>query len=242
VSEDGFFESLSKPLEIALREARNVTRSKDWHLEGARNLLRILVHQRVIRDLVLSILQCKRALEGVAHRSLMHENGFAKIPVLKDEAMAIRLHIWGSAAAGTWSGNIHDHRFSFWSHVVSGSLWQRNWTEAVSQDRYSRYRYHPGLETGIHILEYEGERTLAAGTTQEIRSGATYFFPAGKLHQTRVGDPATVTLLVEDRLFMRPYAIVYSHRYDRRDIDLRVESLSLQECRSLLESILQMIS
>ncbi len=241
VSKDGFFDYLSRPLEIALGEARDATRSKDGHRERAHNLLNILVHQGGIRDLVLSVLQHEQALEGVAHRSLMHENGFAKIPLLKDEAIAVRLHIWDSAGAGVWSGNIHDHRFSFWSHVVCGSLWQRNWREAVSRDRYSRYRYYPGSGTGIQILEYEGERTLVASTIQEILSGSTYFFPARELHQTRVDDPATVTLLVEDRLFMRPYALVYSHRYDRRDIDLRAGSLSLRECRSLLERVLQMI-
>lgn len=236
-------EVLTNQLEAALAKACDVSRSRAQHMEDAGRLLHVLGNAGGLSHLIRQTLSSEEALKEVANRSSKHENGFTKIRVLKHQAIAVRLHVWDATRAGHWSGNIHDHRFSFCSYVVSGVLWQRNWRQVVSGEKYSRFWYFPGQKTGEHALKYDREATIVSDEITKIPTGTTYFFPAGALHQTRVGNVVrTVTLLVEDRLFLRPYAIVYSRRYPSNDLNVSSHMLDATECRALMEEVLEILS
>ncbi len=203
------------------------------------NLLRVLVDANGLRELLCINLKSDNRLARLAMRSSVHENGFVKIPLFKNEAIAVRLHIWKPAKASSWAGNIHDHRFAFWSHVISGTLIQRRWNEATSGEVYSRYRYVPGILTGQQILNYDGEYKLRHGDLEEIHEGHTYFLHSGVIHQTAIlPEVPTITLLVEDRSHLRPHALVFSRRYPRRTMKIPSAMLSTAMCRELMHRVL----
>ena len=206
----------------------------------ASHVLRVLVQENGLRDLLYEYLESGDRLAQLAARSYIHQNGFVKMPLFKNETTAVRLHIWSAAGATRWTGNIHDHRFSFWSHVICGKLVQRRWNEAASGEVYSRYRYVPCAAGAQHTLHYEREQALRQCGMEEFKKGQTYSLSSGTIHQTTIMPEETaITLLVEDRLFLRPHAAVFSRRYPPSTLAIDSPVPSVAACREFVESVLR---
>jgi hypothetical protein len=236
------FTSRRPDLARALDQACDVKTDPDKHFLAIRELLHLLVHAEGLKEILHVHLQCEAVLRALASRSSLHENGFVKMPLLKNDAIAMRLHVWNAAQAGNWSGNIHDHRFTFWSHVIAGRLLQRRWQETPSGEIYSRYRYTPLPTTGQHVLLYEGERSLQDAGVEPLENGSSYFLGSGTLHQTAPDEgDRLITLLIEDRLFLRPDAIVFSRKYPQSEVAINSPISSMTMCQELLETVLAII-
>ena len=77
-------------------------------------------------DLLTAILNDNESLAEISARSYQHGNGFLKV-VLLDRGYKLRLHIW--FAGQSCEENIHDHRWSFSSLVLSGALVSEIWLD-----------------------------------------------------------------------------------------------------------------
>lgn len=192
--------------------------------------------------LINATLADRRTLEIVAGRSTVHENGFLKIPLTRDPACSIRLHVWQTTEKHQWAENVHDHRFAFRSLVLTGSLEHRSWSRSPDGEPQSRFHYCPGDDPGSYRLVYTGEEGIAPGEALLVGEGQEYAMQRDELHQVRALELGTVTLLVEDRRTLSAFATVFSSRYDRMIEGIQPSILSQGECAILLESTREQIS
>lgn len=194
------------------------------------------------RRLIDTTLSDEMLLTAVAQRSTFHENGFAKIPLRVCPTASVRLHIWQTCNRTLRTENIHDHRFSFHSCVLFGALEHRFWRCHPSGKLKSRFDYYPAEDAEPYRLHYSGEDQLASYGIQRIYAGQTYSITAGELHQVRAVEPSSITMLVEDRSQLLPYARVYSKRYGRMCTEIRPRRLSVVECAIMLREVATMLT
>ena len=81
-----------------------------------------------LRPALAALLEDDRAIRSIAARSYAHGNGFNKVVLAEENGVVVRLHV----AEGASEDNIHDHRWSFASTVLTGAL--ENVTFAESDD------------------------------------------------------------------------------------------------------------
>lgn len=133
-----------------------------------------------ILELVTAILQDQQSLAEISARSYQHGNGFLKV-VLLDRGYKLRLHIW--FAGQSCEENIHDHRWSFSSLIVTGALTSEIWTDAITGKKFSAYQYHAATQSDAAFKTEVGMNTLNLSHLQVKQAGESYVMPKGKLHR-----------------------------------------------------------
>ena len=83
-------------------------------------------------DALRNLVNNAAALEGIAKRSSVHANGFAKIVLLKGKRSSVRLHVW-HRSNGRWVPDTmpHGHRWEFASWILTGELRETTFREAA---------------------------------------------------------------------------------------------------------------
>ena len=106
-------------------------------------------------------------LERVAGRSYRHVNHFDKIVLIDDgDASHFRLtmHFWRPPYLNGELDDelIHDHRFTFWSKVLCGTLQSQNFKRSTSGSEFRAFSYCPENENkdAKNIYRYEGPVSL----------------------------------------------------------------------------------
>ncbi|MDQ4124217.1 MAG: hypothetical protein M3134_01270 [Actinomycetota bacterium] len=157
------------------------------------------------------LLASPSALQQVAHRSYIHDNGFVKIVLVpgRPQRPALRLHIWPAEEPA--DGNVHNHCWDFTSFVLAGHLVFDEYV--VSGDGTVpalHYAYEPASD-----FEYElrllGPVRLRQTSSGAHPCGAVYEMSPETLHRTAAGDAYTATLLVQGQR-RREHADVYVTR------------------------------
>ena len=118
------------------------------HPQAGEGLVSVLEEQLSLPQ-VLALLQGlladEQALQAVAARSYVHGNGFVKVVLLDEHGHKLRLHIWFAGSA--CEENIHDHRWSFASHVLVGTLNSEIWVDDAQGQALPEYRYAAATAT-----------------------------------------------------------------------------------------------
>jgi hypothetical protein len=127
-----------------------------------------------------------------------HENGFFQLPLYdpQNARRPIRLHCWpdGPIARQSTSSPVHDHRFSFYSQILLGTL---DHIEYRYDDRirfeppYRRYR------VDLAGLVPEECGTLEVTVHFVLKAPSVYYFGARVFHETR---PRGLTLTAMRKL------------------------------------------
>ena len=107
-------------------------------------------------------------------------------------------------AVGSFAASVHNHRYSFVSRVLKGSLF-------VSDFRFDRARQFPVLS---------GTRTIPAPST--------YVLSSDEIHRIDATDPATCTLVVQgppERAYSRVYDLPNETFHDMYDLPARFPTL-----------------
>jgi hypothetical protein len=196
---------------------------------------RDLVTSPTIVDLLMeiraAICRDKRVLKSLAAQSYQHENGFAKVTILEDELnrFRLRLHCWRSGDFSQESGNIHNHRFHCVSHVFRGSLRDVVWQFDDEGAVYNHHRYYPRSGAEQYLLAYVCTARLGPVRRVDHQSGDTYSMRNDRLHTSHQLESDTITLFMEDRSVLGPYADVFSQRYPCNDLHLSSPSMD-KEC------------
>jgi predicted metal-dependent enzyme (double-stranded beta helix superfamily) len=164
--------------------------------------------------------------------SYRHDNGFTKLLLFAapTDEFKVRLHVWPKPYGS--EHNIHDHRFNFWSAVLRGKLRNTIWTLGPGEER-QHYRYYPRKAQGRYRLERVGPATLARERQFDVHQDASYRFDSNLLH-TVESHGSAVTLLVEDRTSLRPFANVFISTTSRSSLLIDSPSLTLDEYRAEL--------
>ncbi len=121
--------------------------------------------------------------ETLLYDSYWHPNGFLKITVRKfDKGPRLRLHYWPSMILRRSNAeDIHTHRWSYWSRVVTGQL--RIETYELSPDNGEP---HLSLQCSRNV---NGQYVLIPKTTRHLKPSHTSTLAAGSEH---FGDPSTI--------------------------------------------------
>ena len=130
--------------------------------------------------LLTAILQDEQSLAEISARSYQHGNGFLKV-VLLDCEYKLRLHIW--FAGQSCEENIHDHRWSFSSLIITGALTSEIWTDADAGQDFQEYEYHAATATSTPFKKQLGVNTLQLAEVQVKHAGESYVMPKAKLHR-----------------------------------------------------------
>lgn len=135
----------------------------------------------------------------------LHENGFLKVPIelpqLNDRRA--RIHFWPNAATAQ---NIHDHRFDFTSIVLKGSVENFVWVRSEGGEKYYKFKYQNDAK-GRRMI-FVGQKELKVASKERFGVLHCYQVPQDQLH-TISHSPSTVTMIIEDRRNLKPFANVY---------------------------------
>lgn len=131
-------------------------------------------------DLLNAIIADPITLTAVSRRSYQHGNGFLKV-VLLDRGYKLRLHIW--FAGQSCEENIHDHRWSFSSLILTGALTSEIWADHAQGQAFQEYEYHAASKKHAPFKTNVGMKLLQLDHVQVNTAGESYVMPKGKLHR-----------------------------------------------------------
>lgn len=141
-------------------------------------------HPLQLIALLQNILTDQQLLKDVSTRSYQHGNGFLKV-VLLDRGYKLRLHVWFKGQS--CEENIHDHRWSFASHILTGTLKSEIWTD-VSHDipnifNAKEFEYVAADQQHAAYKIDKGMCHLQHVETLYHHAGQSYVMPEQRLHR-----------------------------------------------------------
>lgn len=200
------------------------------------------------KRLIEEVLRDREALSRVASASYRHANGFHKILLLgKTHSAAYRLsiHHWYRACdeSSAVDEPIHNHRFSFWSHIVRGTMRASFYTECNNSEEggtiLPRYRYLPMSTGNIHTCKYDGNARLKQSDSKTYLTGEVYYLNYMILHRVHAPENGErVCTLVLRGPRERDYAETYNTSYAREGIDYNTPVMQPDELGVVLMRIL----
>lgn len=180
-------------------------------------------------------------LEELANKSYAHENGFFKLTLIDSPKarFRVRLHFWSAEKVTPISiENIHNHRFNYYSYLLSGSLQNKIWRAGNNGMELMHFRYYPRLQKESYILEHHGDTRLETLSEMQYYQGDLYCMKAEDLHTASVlAGTNAVTLFIEERSNLRNYADVFSTEYSPKNLSRSSPSLTSAKYLELLAAI-----
>lgn len=185
-----------------------------------------------VRQRLKDLLTDDALVESLLKFSYIHMNGFRKLVIFAtpDDRFHMRLHQWFSKEK--FDQNVHDHRFTFWSRILAGSITNKLWEPSSSGIPFTHYEYWPRDGRDTYQMKKVGDVFLKELEPFSVQQGESYFFGDSWLHTTDYNN-APVTLLLEDRRALRPYAnvLVRAGKEYKDVVEYDSPSMSLEEYR-----------
>ena len=168
------------------------------HPQAGEGLVSVLEEQLSLPQ-VLALLQGlladEQALQAVAARSYVHGNGFVKVVLLDEHGHKLRLHIWFAGSA--CEENIHDHRWSFASHVLVGTLKSEIWVDDAQGQALPEYCYAAATATAAADKQALGICRVSLQQHCQYGAGSSYVMPKQVLHRIiNPGQHLVATIMV----------------------------------------------
>ena len=176
------------------------TPSAEGELGIPRNALALLQRLSEPSELVAlltSVVADSRALSAVGADSFHHVLGFDKLILYSARPRGqLRLHVW-------WPGDprrrehIHNHRFTFSSAVVTGSL--RTHFYVSAEDGKSLRHFVESSDPRDRRWRFDevGRTTLAETLVANLPAGTAYTMAPGMLHHIDASPGLTATVFLE---------------------------------------------
>lgn len=166
-------------------------------------------------------------LRTIAARSYRHVNHFDKIVLVDNDTGGYRLtlHLWDPPFTQEEVDDelIHDHRFSFWSAVLTGTLTSQNFSRAersATSVPLRQYRYSPeklGTATLSNFYEFVEEADLEPTSPSVEKQGSAYYLEFHRIHRVVLPTEYTVCTLVLRGPRERNFSNVYNTAYPSTD-------------------------
>lgn len=190
-----------------------------------------------VRDALRNLVHSGAALEGIARRSSVHANGFAKIVLLVGKHSSIRLHVW-HRSNGRWVPDTmpHGHRWEFASWILTGQLRETTFQEVARGIRYERLAYRR-LPDGRYELSPDGHAALRANDVFDRTAGTIYTRNRSVLHTaTPAGQGLVASLVLQGPRQFDPTPVYRRPgvRHDHREWDMTTSQV--QELVSEVEA------
>lgn len=180
--------------------------------------------------LIGEILEKEEALENIASRSYRHVNHFDKIVLFDDENpehARLTLHLWRPpyTVDETHDELIHDHRFSFWSKVLCGSLrsevFERTEEDGPDTQLYRSFSYCPETADIENFYTHRGDVRLKVRRYQQTDRDQGYFLKFDTIHRICLPERQAVSTIVLRSPRLRDHSTVYNTVYPATDVRVR---------------------
>jgi hypothetical protein len=192
-------------------------------------------------------LDATHRLEKIASRSYRHVNHFDKLVLVDTDTGGYRLtlHLWRPpySEADIEDELIHDHRFSFWSNVLTGTLVTQNFMppDGLSASRGLRqYRYVPeklGTSTTKNFYEFVGETSLADAGLIKESAGHAYYLQYHRIHRVVIPRVSMTCTMVLRGPRERTFSHVYNTRYPSTDTTVANAMFTAEQVAERLECL-----
>lgn len=213
--------------------------------------LRSLVSDNVPRRLIQEVLENEELIEIISARSYRHVNHFDKIVLVDADPLNYRLtlHYWpGSYDSRVLEQElIHNHRFSFWSHIFRGTLRMENYAEAsttgtlsVGQQALRRYVYRPTAVGNVHSCEFDGDARLEKKNDAAYPQGECYYLHYMATHRVMLpeGNTRICTMVIRGPR-EREFTHTYNTFYPERGMESNVPNMEPAVLKRKLQEILE---
>lgn len=208
-----------------------------------------LVKNDIPTLLIKEILDNDKLLEEIALRSYEHVNHFDKIVLIDNsdpKGYRLTIHSWNCNYGKEIPDEelIHNHRFSFWSHIFRGNLTSENFLEAeefsIEKKTFNRYVYRPSSTGNIHDCEFDVKAQLDKIETVKHSKGDVYYLNYKITHRVllpKEGDNLCTFVIRGPR--EREYTNTYNTFYPERGTSSSVPMMTKEELRQKLIKILE---
>ncbi len=218
--------------------------------EGRKNynlaLIKELGRPERITALLKDYLSDASALATIADRSYRHVNHFDKIVLVDTDNGGYRLtlHLWSPPYSEQEIHDelIHDHRFSFWSTILTGRLVSQDFNKEGSGKvhDFRQYRYSPeklGTASVSNFYEFVGDTRLVAAGESVEHQGNAYHLQYYRIHRVVLPLEAMVCTLVLRGPRERAFSNVFNTAYPSTNTQNGNAMFSVPELTEKLERL-----
>lgn len=187
-------------------------------------LIREVGRPENISSILRHVLSDPSLLKEIAGRSYHHTNHFDKIVLMDtDNQLGYRLtlHMWTPPYSEFEVNDeqIHDHRFSFWSNILVGSITFQNYVRDASGVMFKEYQYIPerlGVATVGNYYIDVGQSPLLEVEQSGGKAGESYHLTYNRIHRVVLPRTEMSCTLVLRGPRQKNYASVFSNsqKYD----------------------------
>lgn len=184
-------------------------------------------------------------LTAVASRSYRHVNHFDKIVLLdsaQQQGYRLTLHLWIPPYTEKELNDelIHDHRFSFWSSVLTGNLVSENFSRSEVGTMFQQYQYVPekrGLSTMANFYQFIGPAALARAEPSWKSPGESYYLSYERIHRVLLPRASVTCTLVLRGPRQRNHSNVYNTTYPTTNTQMENMMFSEDQVRERLSKL-----
>lgn len=216
-------QQFNTPMHLSLDQIRTTleTLPKDKSEKTVRENL-AFIDQIGQPQAILSILEYvmndKEICADIAKRSYRHVNHFDKIVLVDAEHESeyrLTLHLWLPPYTEKELNDelIHDHRFSFWSNILTGNLVSENFARTETGKVFRQYQYVPEKHSLSNFYSFKGEFPLSQTTTNEKIAGQSYYLSYERIHRVLLPRTDMTCTLVLRGPRERNFSNVYNTSY-----------------------------
>ncbi len=210
--------------------------------------IKALAKRNIPTQIIKEILNDNKTLEAIAARSYEHVNHFDKIVLVdnKDpQGFRLTLHSWNCNYGKDIPDEelIHNHRFSFWSHILRGNLIAENFSEAkpfsIERKTFNKYIYRPSTTGNIHTCSFQEKAQLNKIEEVIKPQGETYYLKFDTIHRILLPQSGTnLCTFVLRGPREREYTNTYNTFYPDRGINSNVPMMQPDQLKGKLTKIL----
>jgi hypothetical protein len=192
------------------------------------------------------IVDDQSALAVVAGRSYRHVNHFDKIVLVDSEnqlGYRLTLHLWNPPYTERELNDelIHDHRFSFWSTLLTGDLLSENFKCSDAGQAFRQYQYVPERRTNSNFYQFMGQVRLMRTQPQKKIAGETYYLYYETTHRVLLPRNSMTCTLVLRGPRLRNFSNVYNTTYPSQNTRMTNITFSPEQLRSRLTALMENI-
>ncbi len=185
-----------------------------------------------IGALVDAVLNEPRLLAACAENSIIHPLGFEQLLLSSTSAYQLRMHVWRAEEVRRFE-DIHDHRFSFVSAVLAGSLYLRTFFPSEQGVLNKRLLCHPGES---YVMRDDGVVRVQEGGSVMLTAGGAYYTSSRSLHSVSASPGVFVATLFLKLQSERNTAVVLVDPAVDRPTVVQRHAFSVQEYSNRLQS------
>lgn len=239
-----------KTLEMIEGELANL--SRDVHnqhiIDKHLNYIKDLAQRDLPTQIIKEVLSDKKILEIIAKRSYEHVNHFDKIVLVDNKdphGFRLTLHSWNCNYGKDIPDEelIHNHRFSFWSHIFRGNLIAETFSEkktfSIERKTFNKYIYRPSTTGNIHTCSFQEKAQLNKIEKVTKEQGETYYLKFSTIHRILLPESGTnLCTFVLRGPREQEYTNTYNTFYPDRGINSNVPMMNPDQLEGKLKKIL----